>query len=529
MKIKKEEPKNSTIKNLFLKEKEPAPPAQSLISGKDEKKPEAKDSAETAGDISPSLQENIRRIKAYFSEDETLIVREFKSRGDRPLQCAVCFLDGMCDSKTVAEFFIKAVAERTIDGTVSKNDLKKEIFFGGDFSDEDQFSSLVEDILSGNSVYFAEGFDFAFTADTKGFKKRSPEEPDNEKVLNGSREGFCEDIITNLALLRRRLRTNRMKIHFLKVGTNTNTKVAVCALDGVVDDKLYGQIVEKIQNIQIDGAVCTNYIEELICKNRISPFKIAGSTERPDTAAAKILEGKIAVVVDGTPMVMTVPYLFIENFISPDDYYLHYIYSSVMRMIRIACFFLSICLPGLFVALLTFHSQMMPTDFILSLIGAREGVPFPVIVESLGLLAVFEILRETGVRVSSAVGQPLSIVGALVLGDAAISAKYVSAPTVIIIAMACLSGLMLQKIKGVVVVYRILILFASAFLGLYGFLFAVSGMFFHLLTIKSFGVKYVGFSPITLPRSPRDLFVRLPFWVKKPNGQNKKNPIPPCG
>lgn len=465
----------------------------------------------TGSSVSVSLKSNIEQIDLLFREDETFQLRRFQSEGAFPLQCAVCFLDGMCDDKSASEFYVKAVTEKRFDSPLSETALTQEVFYGNDFNTEAAFGKAVESILAGNSVYFIEGFPFAVLADTKGYKSRTPTEPDGEKALNGPREGFCEEMMTNLSLLRRRLKTTQFKIRFLTVGQLSGTKVAVCWLQGTADERILREITEKIEAIQIDGIVDTNYIEELICPKGISPFKIIGSTERPDSTAAKLLEGKIAVVVDGTPMVMTVPYLFIENFISPDDYYLHYIYGSVMRILRIACFFLTICLPGLFVALLTYHSQMLPTDFILSLIAAREGVPFPAIIECFGLLGVFEILRETGVRVSSAVGQPLSIVGALVLGEAAISAKYVSAPMVIIVAMACLTGLMLQKIKGAVIVYRLLILFSSAFLGLYGFLFAVAGLFFHLLTIRSFGVQYFGYSPIPTPRGQRDIFIRPPF------------------
>ena len=496
-------------KNPFGKNSEPE---SKTPSPHEEEKPEES--------ISPSIEKNLKKIRSLFSNDDTFMFRKFESAGQAPLRCAVCFLDGMCKDSDVSEFFVKPVIEKTFDEPLSEEKLKKEVFYGGDFQTETDFQKAVEGVLAGNSVFFIEGFSLILVADTKGYKTRAPEEPNNEKILNGSREGFCEDLMINLSLLRRRLKTTDLKIQYLTVGEKTNTKVAVCYLQGIADNNLVKGIIEKIQAIQIDGAVCTNYIEELISGNRLSPFKTAGSTERPDAAAAKMLEGKVTVFVDGTPMVMTAPYLYIENFISPDDYYLHYVYSSMMRVLRILCFLISICLPGLFVALLTFHSQMLPTEFMLSLVGAREGVPFPLLVECLGLLGVFEILRETGVRVSSSVGQPISIVGALVLGEAAISAKYVSAPTVIIIAMACLSGLMLQKIKGAILINRILVLFASAVLGLYGFLFAVAGIFFHLLSLKSFGIQYIGYEESKSPRSPRDIFVRLPLWMQKKNSQS---------
>ena len=266
-------------KNPFGKNSEPE---SKTPSPHEEEKPEES--------ISPSIEKNLKKIRSLFSNDDTFMFRKFESAGQAPLRCAVCFLDGMCKDSDVSEFFVKPVIEKTFDEPLSEEKLKKEVFYGGDFQTETDFQKAVEGVLAGNSVFFIEGFSLILVADTKGYKTRAPEEPNNEKILNGSREGFCEDLMINLSLLRRRLKTTDLKIQYLTVGEKTNTKVAVCYLQGIADNNLVKGIIEKIQAIQIDGAVCTNYIEELISGNRLSPFKTAGSTERPDAAAAKMLE-----------------------------------------------------------------------------------------------------------------------------------------------------------------------------------------------------------------------------------------------
>ena len=198
---------------------------------------------------------------------------------------------------------------------------------------------------------------------------------------------------------------------------------------------------------------------------------------------------------------------------SPDTYAVMPVsYTHLMRTLRILCFLLTICLPAIFVALLTFHSQMLPTDLVMSIIAAREGVPIPAVLECLLLLLVFEIIRETGIRVPASIGQPLSIVGALVLGDAAINAKYVSAPMVIIVAMACLAGLMVQNLKSSILVYRIVFLLAASIFGIYGFLFVFIFMSFHVLGLNSFSVPYASYSPLNKFEYQKDVVFRAPWW-----------------
>jgi len=256
-------------------------------------------------------------------------------------------------------------------------------------------------------------------------------------------------------------------------------------------------------------------IAELISDSAISPFKSVGSTERPDVVAAKMLEGRIAIIVDGTPVAITAPHIFIEYFQVNEDYYINYYFSSINRVLRILCFILSISLPAVYISLTTFHQEMIPTPLIRSISAARQGVPFPTVVEVMLLLITFEILREAGTRMPTAIGNALSIVGALVLGQSAVEARLVSAPVVIIVAFTAIAGLALQRMSGAIIISRVIFIIFSSIIGLYGYIFGILGLLIHLFSLRSFGVPYM----LTLmnldPQDIKDTVIRSPLIYMK--------------
>lgn len=262
----------------------------------------------------------------------------------------------------------------------------------------------------------------------------------------------------------------------------------------------------------------SNYIAEFIKDAPYSPFKTIGSTERPDVVAAKLLEGRIALFLDGTPVVLTLPYLFIENFQSNDDYYLNYYYASISRLIRIFGFWLSISIPAIYVALTTFHQELLPVNLVQSISTARNGVPLPTVLEAILMVIVFEILRETGLRTPQGIGQALSIVGALVIGQAAVDARLISAPMIIIVALSGITGIMLPKIKGAIIYMRFGLLILSSIIGLYGYTLGILLMIIHLFTIRSFGIPILGSKEEGVMVMEEDLVIRAPWWdmLKRP-------------
>lgn len=270
-----------------------------------------------------------------------------------------------------------------------------------------------------------------------------------------------------------------------------------------------------MESFSIDGTLDVNYIAEMIRDSPASPIKTIGNTERPDVVAAKLLEGRVALFLDGTPVVLTMPIFFIENFQSDDDYYLNYYFASLGRILRVIAFFLSTSIPAIYIALVSFHQEMLPTPLIISISQARQGVPFPSVVEMFLMLLVFELLRESGSRMPSMMGQALSIVGSLVIGQAAVEAKIVSAPIIIIAAAAGITGLMITRLKGALILLRFFFLFCASFLGLYGYMFAVLALAIHLYNLNSFGIPIMSDATAANFQDNKDTYIRAPWWQMK--------------
>jgi len=373
----------------------------------------------------------------------------------------------------------------------------------------------LQGIVYGDTILLTDGYAEGLILNTKGWGSRSVTEPDNEKVLRGPREGFNEALMMNLSLLRRKIRSSDLKMEFQVFGTRTNTKCCICYLDGVVNQEVLAELKKRLETLSIDGILDANYITEMIRDAPYSPIKTLGSTEKPDVVAAKLLEGRVALFTDGTPVVLTIPYLFIENFQSDDDYYINYYFSSICRLLRLLAFFIATSLPALYVSLATFHQEMLPIPLFMSISQARQGVPFPTALEAFLMLIVFEMLRESGVRMPGSMGQALSIVGALVIGQAAVSAKIVSAPMVIIVGFTGISGLMIPRIKGADIMMRFILLGLSTILGLYGYMFGMLGLLIHLFSLNSFGIPIMTSTFDNSSQDKKDIFVRAPWWFMK--------------
>lgn len=465
-----------------------------------------------AGDISGNLEVDSNVIRTRFKNDNLLKTRDIISSGSNPIVGKTFFFDGMSNDDMIASDYIRPIVKYTGERKPIEY-IAANIIFGSDVKLTDKMDELIAGILGGNAVFIFEGEKKGLIADTKMLKVRSVSEPENEKVIKGSHEGFIEDLVGNIGLIKKRIQSSDFKAEFVSVGRKTNTQVALCYIDGICDKNLLNDVKNRISAIDIDGVLDSNYIAELISSQSMSSFPMMGTTERPDGAAGKLLEGRIAIIVNGSPEVLTLPYLFIENFQSPEDYYVSNIYASFVRILRIISFFLTVFLPGAFVAILTYHTQIIPIELLLSIIATREGVPFSTVVECALLILVFEIIREAGIRVPSSVSQPLSIVGAIVLGDAAVNARFVSSTMVIIVAMTALCGLMNTRLKSAVIVFRLAILLLGTLLGLYGVILSFLFMCIMILGMESFGVKYTDYSIFESRQNKKDIFIRA-LWSK---------------
>jgi spore germination protein KA len=461
-----------------------------------------------------SLDENIKIIKDIFINDKTIVYRPLLFGRPNSCKCMLIFINGMADSHDINENIIKPMLlsnRSDINPSEIMNVLLQEVLLTGDNKRISDVNDIVHGIIYGKTVLFIDGFADVFVIDTIGWETRQISEPQAETIVRGPREGFTESLNLNLTLIRRRVINPNLKFLFMKIGKQTKTQVCVCYIDGIAEDAILKELMTRLNGIEIDAILDSGYVEELIKDGPYSPFRTIINTERPDVVAGKLLEGRFAVMCDGSPIVLTLPSIFVEVFQSNEDYYDNFIYSSFVRMLRWLCFFISTSTSAIYVALVTFHQELIPTPLLISIYSARKGTPFPSFVEAMSMMIIFEILKEAGLRMPKQVGGAISIVGALVLGDAAVSARLISAPIVIITAITGIASIMLPQVLGLVEI-RIIFLILSSFLGLYGYIFGVMGLVLHMMSLRSFGIPYMLNVPSFSAQDIKDTAMRAPWW-----------------
>ncbi|WIF95766.1 spore germination protein [Caminicella sporogenes] len=467
--------------------------------------------------LTKSLDENINLFKSIHDNDETIIYRRFESKASSSIKFCILFDVNLSKIDEINDGIIKPIIssklgtniprKKRIDYILTKVILSCDCRRASDIDEIDGF------LLYGNTILLIDGVDEAILINTRNWKQRAITEPMSERVIRGPKDGFTESIDVNYTLIRRRIRSPDLKFRFREIGKESKTRICICYIEGIASEKIIKELDKRIKKINIDGIIESAYIEELIKDSPLSPFETIGNTERPDIVAARLLEGRIALIVDGTPNVLTLPYLFMEYFQSNEDYYQHFIYASINRIIKVLGFFISTSIPAIYVALTTFHQEMIPTPLLLSISAAREGVPFPTIVEALLMLFAFEIIREGGVRLPAPIGSSISFIGAIILGSAAVEAKFVSAPIVIVVAVTGFSNFLLPKMLGPILVVRTIFLLLSAFLGLYGYIFGIIGLLIHLMSMRSFGVPYMSNLDSLSEQEIKDTAIRAPWWI----------------
>jgi spore germination protein KA len=467
--------------------------------------------------LSKTIEENIKIIKSIFENDQTLIVRKVQNPEEPYPEFCVIYVDGMVNNIIVNEDVIKPLIKYKPDRMekTTIDLIANQVTFSNSVDKTSDIDTIIQGIVYGDTILLIDGYAEALILNTKGWVTRSISEPDGEKVLKGPREGFNESILMNLSLVRRKIRTPDLKMEFKTFGTRTNTKACICYLDSLVDKKVLNELKKRLDSFTIDGTLDSNYLCEFIKDSPCSPIKTIGSTERPDVVAGKLLEGRIALFLDGSPVVLTLPFLFIEYFQSDEDYYLNYFFTSIGRILRIVAFFITTSLPAIYVSLVTFHQEMLPTPLLVSISAARKGVPFPTSLEMILMLVAFEMLRESGARMPGMMGQTLSIVGALVIGQAAVEAKIFSAPIIIIVAFTGITGLMVPRSKSIDIILRFVLIFLSSLLGLYGYMFGILAFLIHVLQIESFGVAIMNSAYADTLQDSKDIFIRAPWWMMK--------------
>ena len=346
--------------------------------------------------LSGKLNKDLSFFKELFKNDVIFRVKEIESNNGTYIKSALIYMDGMTDSMQINEAIIKPLitvdtANMGMCGSIA-DFIGKQMLFARDVKKVNNIAEILQGVLYGEALLLINGSKNALMMDVKGFRTRGIMEPQEERILQGPREGFEEAGLLNLAMLRRKLQTPDLCIELNRIGSRTNTAVFVCYLGALVNRKTLRKINESLKGIDIDGVLDVNYITEQISPHPFSIFKTSGLTERPDVVAARLLEGRIAIVVDGTPMVATIPYLFSENFQSDEDYYQTFWMGTLGRIMRYFCFGLSIILPALFVAITTLHPEFLPTSFLITVMTLRSAVPFSIVGETVGMILKLRIL-----------------------------------------------------------------------------------------------------------------------------------------
>ena len=475
--------------------------------------------------IPRSAAEVKAKLEETFSHSFDVKIRVFDCN-----VVVVAFIDGLVDKLLIEEAVSKPLAQRMEEiknggpekKTVSY--LQKILPSMCELKITDDFNECVIGMMSGDTLIFIDGDDKALHIGLQKWAKRAVEDPKTDTVVRGPREGFTETLNDNTAMLRRKIKDSNLVYEIFRIGRQTKTNVVLCYLKGTANQGIIDEARKRLTNIKTGEMEGSGFIEEYIEDSPFSLFPTVYNTERPDTVAGKLLKGCVAILIDGTPFALTVPNLFIDYLHNSEDCTHRWMYSLLMRSIRLLAFFISTIGPAFYIAVLCFHQDVIPFNLMITVTQAEGGIPFPPFIEMLLLVVTFELIKESGIRMPRALGQTVSIVGALIIGEAAVQAGLVSIPGVIAIAVTGISGYIIDKLDTTMVIIRVALMVAANILGLLGVSLVGIGIFAYACSLKSFGVPYM--SPIT-PLSGHDfknVFVRMPIWamLQKPETITRK-------
>ncbi len=486
-------------------------------------------------ELGDNLQENLQHIKDTLGNSSDLAVREFKIGNSDVYRAAIIYMDGLTDMNIIGHFIIERLMNNInhsdpvhhLSGMQLFIDIKENMLSIGTIEDIADMDKLLHSLLSGQTILLIDGSNQAIGCSAKGGELRAITEPTIEPAVRGPKESFVEALVTNTSLVRQRIKSPNLWVETMTIGKITQTDVSMLYLKGIVNEKLLAEVKERLCKIEADEIVGANTVEEWINDHRWTLWPTMLSTERPDVVAGEIMEGRVVILVDGTPDALVLPAAWIQFFQTAEDYYLRWNIASFLRCLRIFSFIITLLGPALYIAFIAFHPELIPTPLLINLTAQRQGIPFPVFIEALLMEFTFEVLREAGVRMPRPVGQAVSIVGALVLGDAAVSAGIVSSAMVIVVAGTAIASFTIPHfaMMDAVRLYRFLMMTFAASFGLYGIGLGVFVLVAHTCSIRSFGIPYLTpFAPLIFA-DLKDTLVRVPkpFLSTRPRLISQKN------
>lgn len=472
--------------------------------------------------ISTSLEQNKKKFQEIFRDCADIKMQEMKIGAGCKISCLVAYIEAT-GGEAVFEQSLVGKLLNSLDACEPAEIRQRLDANGLGLSDAAAYTTLqeaAEGLLTGDTILFVDSWDKALKVPDKGYPNMGIGEADSEKVIRGSNEGFCDSIKANTALIRKRIRSPEVKVWEKTLGVRSQTKVNLVYMEGIVRDSLLEEIKKRLDRFEIDGVLDSGVIEQLSEDKWYSPFPQFQTTQRPDRAAMSILEGRVVLLSDNSPIALILPTDYNSFIRTSDDYYSRWEIATLGRILRYMASFFAMTLPGLYLAVCNFHTQILPTNLILSFAAARQGVPFPGVVEVLLMELSFELLREAGVRLPGAMGNTIGIVGGLIIGQAAVEANLTSPIVVIVVAFTALCSFAIPN-EELATAFRVLKFFfigMSAWLGFYGFLLAGLAVLIHLSHLRSFGIPYlmpfVG-ADLSGYQDERDSVIRFPLFALK--------------
>lgn len=519
---------------------------QSGVLKKESRKGKADSSAETdskanAGKVCTRLAQNRAIVEQFYGlpENKDLVLREFTIGADPTQEALIIYFDGMVDRATLNSLLQDLMVftrEYSHHKETPAEYIMKNLLPGSQIKVLASFEEIFEAVNYGDSAFFFEGSDSAVVVETKGWDKRSVERPNNEQTITGPQESFVENLRSNTALIRKIIRSEKLYSDIFAVGTRIRSDLAVMYIKDLANPELVAEVKRRVSSIKTDFIIDTGMLEQLIEDHPYNLNAQALSTERPDRVAAALAEGRVAILLSGSPFVLVVPVTMYEALHTGEENYLRWQYGSFIRYVRTLSFYMALLLPGAYLAIVLYHQEMIPTELLLAIAGNRERVPFPTVVEMLLMEFAFELVREAGLRIPGIIGSTIGIVGALILGQAAVEANIVSPILVILVAATGLASFSIPSysLAFTVRIYRFMYIFLGTMLGFYGI---TIGLFIQILltvNLTSFGVPYLS------PSGPRthagqDIVYRLPSFLdrRRPDYLNTqddtRNPREPRG
>lgn len=467
----------------------------------------------------------MKKLEKEFKNSDDYVKHNIELKDKSEI--VISFIFSLVNDTLLSSGLIKSISElKELPKEGKLDSLKSTIAIGGGLMSKN-LEEVKNKLLNGAAVVAVAGEDEVLLIPVQGWERRAISEPPTSAVLKGPREGFTEDINTNIGLIRRRIKSSDLVVNECTIGKYTSTRVCIMYIDSIAEEKVVKEVERRLSKINIDGLIDSFYIQSLLEMRKSAIFKQIGNTEKPDVATSRILEGRVAITMDGSPIVLTVPYMLLEDFQSADDYYMHSMRASFVRILRLVGLIISIILPGVYVALESFHYRLLPIEFLITLANSIQGIAFPPLLEILFVLFLFEILNEASIRMPKYLGMALSIIGALILGETAVQAGMISSPSVMIVALSGITLYTVPDQASPCSMLRLGFTIVGGIAGLYGLLIGFIFLTGYLFDMDSYGTPYMTPYAPTVKNDKKDAFIKAKMvnMNTRPEGMPNKNKV----